>query len=137
MTKRIETVMYKKLCEKWPDISSFIRDTKIPVSHETVRQVIIKGNIVGVHLIILIAKYLGFNSNEIKQILIDIGDTEFHPFFGGYGYLSEDEKVLIDIYRKINDRPKIIDYISILAQAEGKNIKKELQILEQYLKRRM
>lgn len=135
MAKRKDNIMYKKLLAGWPDMSSFVRQTKIPVSLETVRQVVQEGNVVGVHLMILIAKYLGFNSNEIKQILIDAGDKEFHQFFGGYGYMTEDEKVLIDIYRKIDDRSKIMDYLSILAQAEGKNIKKELQILEQYLKR--
>lgn len=129
--KKKGNILYQKLKTKWPDLQTFLKETKVPISYETARLAIYHNEKIGIPLLMLLCKYLGFNATEIKKIIADAGDTDFVELIGAY--LSPDEKVLLAIYDKINDKQKILDYMEIIAKAEGQTITKELE----HLKRRI
>lgn len=129
--KKSENPLYLKFKQQgWTSIGTFLKETKVPVSAEAARMAIYLGKKISIPVLILLCKYLGFNINEIKKILIDAGDTEFVELMGGY--MTPDEKAVLGMYEKIEDKQKVFDYIELIAKAEGKNVKKELD----YLKRR-
>lgn len=129
--KKKGNILYQKLMEKWPDLRTFLKETKVPVSSESARLAIYHGRTIGIPLLMLLCKYLGFNSTEIKKILAEAGDTEYIDLIGAY--LTPDEKALLAVYEKINEKQKVLDYMEIIARAEGVTIAKELE----YLKRRI
>jgi hypothetical protein len=62
-------VLLEKLRENWDTISDFFRQTRIPLSQETVRRALYENEKVSALTFIVLAKYLGYSPVEIRGLL--------------------------------------------------------------------
>lgn|SRR5574337_288819 len=123
--KKANKLLLEKLQENYEDIAEFKRRTGVPLSFETVRRAIYLNQDMSIPALIVLCKYLGFTPLEIKKIIMDAGDKEFSSLIGDQetvSQISELEKTLLEIYRKIKSKNTVAEHLALIAQADGVNI---------------
>ncbi|MCE5312992.1 MAG: hypothetical protein LLF86_07560 [Nitrospiraceae bacterium] len=74
--------MNDRFMRHYTTLDDFREKTGCTVSRESIRACIYEGRAVSAPVLMLIAKALGYSPAEIRQILIESGDTEFYPIIG-------------------------------------------------------
>jgi hypothetical protein len=130
MQKKLKTenILLRKLRQNWRTMKNFLENSGVPVSSETARRAIFHNEPITIPPLVLLCKYLGFDGQEIKKILKKAGDEDFSSLIGGY--LSPEQEALVAIFDKIEAKSKVLDFAEIIAQNEGKSVKKELKLLK-------
>lgn len=131
-----KNLFQEKLQENYENIGDFMKRSKIPVSMETVRRLITDRKPVNTMSLIMIAKYLGFSNEEIRDVLRKPGDyilrdakemkfaADFISLMGfGGEELTEHDKMFLKVIRKIkNGKPSaynlLIKNIMYICEAE-------------------
>lgn len=126
-----------KLKENYENIGDFMKRSKIPVSMETVRRLITDRKPVNTTSLLMIAKYLGFTNEEIRDILLKPNDyilrdakemkfvKDFISLMGFGGVeISDHDKILLGSMQELAkiSRPAFnlaIYNIMYLCKAEG------------------
>lgn len=121
---RIVDPLLYEMQTQYSDISEFIKKSGIPLSFETVRRLLYGKKPVSIPTLIIISKYLGYSPAEIKKIIMQAGDRDFSALIGGqHGpELSDQEKALLEAFRKIKSRNIVADHFALIAKADNVDI---------------
>ncbi len=100
-----KNLLLDKMRENFDDLADFVKRSHMPVSMETVRRALYEGKAISIPSLILIAKYLRFTPNEIKQIIQDAGDVDFSELIGDQNTILQPwEKAILEASRQIVDK---------------------------------
>ena len=115
----------------YKDITDFWRQTKIGMSHETVRRALHGGKPVSAESFIKIAANLNFSPREIAKMVGEYLGDAFWPKMISGGELSDGDRVLLKIISKVfTDQPELwsqfVAQIALFARAAGVDITREL-----------
>lgn len=118
---KIKSILEEKMDENYENIGDFMKRSGIPVSMETVRRLITQKQPVNTASLIMIAKYLDFSNEEIRDILLSPGEfladakelkyaEDFIELmgFGGDGPLSQHDKILLTAFRDLCDKNRAV-----------------------------
>jgi hypothetical protein len=123
VSARKRNLFHDKLEENYENIGDFMKRSLAPVSMETVRRLVTEGKPVNTTSLIMVAKYLGFTNEEIRDILLSPGDyilkdakdlryaADFVSLMGyGAEALTEHDKIVLDAFRNIRkENPPIFN----------------------------
>lgn len=123
-------LLKEKFDTEFHDIAEFKKRTKCPLSVETLRRAIYLDKPVSIPILIIITKYLGFSPGDIKKILKEAGDKDFHTLIGDSAPLSEGERGLLAAISAIKEKDPqqlnlIADHIGLIGRAIGLDIKED------------
>ncbi len=126
MTSKIDAKLYeilhKKLIEGgWENIRRFTDGSKVPFSVETTRRLFSECSYKGVApaTIAIVAKYLGFSANEIRDLLREYTtDRDLWPLIGdSTNRLTKEEEATIALTNRLKEQ-NIDAYDSVLSHIE-------------------
>lgn len=134
---REKQLFQDKLSENYENIGDFMKRSRIPVSMETVRRLITDNKPVNTTSLLMIAKYLGFKNEEIrdilrkpgKYILSDAKEMKFAEDFislMGFGSeeISEHDKIILNATHNLKKKNReafilVIKSLVYVCNAEG------------------
>lgn len=126
--------IYRRLSERFQrhyhTLHDFKQRTGCKLSIETIRNHIYMEQPASAPILMLLAKHLEYTPAEIRQMLIDQGDTDFHqllPETSQGENISTENRALIEAIRIIKEKAPeqmkaIADYLDLTARAVGVNI---------------
>ncbi len=128
-SKELHSILYDKMLDSgWTSIRSFTEGSNVPMSIETVRRVLSDVEKKGIApvTIAIISKYLGFNPNEIKELLQTYTeDDDIWRLIGDHSNsMTQDEQAMQNIYHKIKQSggdalSQFTTHLSLLDSAYG------------------
>lgn len=142
------TTQEKKLCdimkdrmsvEGWDTIRRFTEGSKVPFSLETTRRIFNEKEYESVAptTIAIVARYLGFKPNEIRDLLKKYtDDKDLWPMLGdSEGRITEDEQAIVDCYKKITEAKSgigevLVRQLEFVAMIAGVDITAEVHRLK-------
>jgi len=116
--KELYEVLHNKMLESgWDSVRSFTNGSKVPFSVETTRRIFNECDYKGLAptTVAIVAKYLGFTTNEIRDLLRDYTtDRDLWPLIGdSTTRLSTEEEAMVTIYNAIKDKkPELVTTIA-------------------------
>jgi hypothetical protein len=104
--KDLYEIMWKKMQQQgWQTIRHFTEGSHVPFSVETTRRMFSKCDYKNIApaTVAIIAKYLGFTPQEIRDLLREYtNDKDLWPLIGeGSNALSPEEEAVLSVYRKV------------------------------------
>ena len=120
MAKQLNEILRERmLSEGWDTIPE---GSKVPFSLETTRRIFNDKEYLTVapHTIAVVARYLGFEPNEIRDLLREhTKDKDLWPMIGdSVERITEDEKALIGCYQKIAEKSRKVALCALVPQLE-------------------
>lgn len=123
-----------RMLENYTDILDFVNRSGVPLSFETVRRAIKDIKPVSIPSLILIYKYLGFTKEEIRDIIKELGDQDFHELIGDHKgmELTQIEEAIIVAIRKIRQKEPLslntlATQIELIAKAYQVDVSEEFK----------
>lgn len=106
MKKSVKTELYKIMLDRmhaegWENIRQFTVGSRVPFSLETVRRMFSECDYKNISppTVAVIARHLGFKTNEIKDILKDYtDDEEFWRMIGETSPLTADQEAIVGVF---------------------------------------
>jgi DNA-binding transcriptional MerR regulator len=130
----MEKKLLDRMLENYTDILDFVNRSGVPLSFETVRRAIKDIKPVSIPSLILICKYLGFTKEEIKDIIKELGDQDFHELIGDQNgmELTQIEEAIIVAIRKIRQKEPLslntlATQIELIAKAYRVDVSEEFK----------
>ena len=130
----MEKKLLDRMLENYTDILDFVNRSGVPLSFETVRRAIKDIKPVSIPSLILIYKYLGFTKEEIKDIIKELGDQDFHELIGDHNgmELTQIEEAIIVAIRKIRQKEPLslntlATQIELIAKAYRVDVSEEFK----------
>ncbi len=128
-------MLKSRMLQNYTDIADFIRRTGIPLASETLRRAIYEGKPIAFPTLIVLMKYLGFSANEIRDVLKDMGETDFSSLIGQHVPSSLDiwERAWLTAGKRLREADptrfnSLLDAMRIYAEGTGIDISKELEV---------
>jgi len=125
----MEKKLLDRMLENYTDILDFVNRSGVPLSFETVRRAIKDIKPVSIPSLILICKYLSCTKEEIKDIIKELGDQDFHELIGDQKgmELTQIEEAIILAIRKIRQKEPLslhtlATQIELIAKAYGVDV---------------
>ena len=123
-----------RMLENYTDILDFVNRSGVPLSFETIRRAIKDIKPVSIPSLILIYKYLGFTKEEIRDIIKELGDQDFHELIGDHNgmELTQIEEAIIAAIRKIRQKEPLslntlATQIELIAKAYRVDVSEEFK----------
>jgi hypothetical protein len=130
----MEKKLLDRMLENYTDILDFVNRSGVPLSFETVRRAIKDIKPVSIPSLILIYKYLGFTKEEIRDIIKELGDQDFHELIGDHKgmELTQIEEAIIAAIRKIRQKEPLslntlATQIELIAKAYQVDVSEEFK----------
>ena len=130
----MEKKLLDRMLENYTDILDFVNRSGVPLSFETVRRAIKDIKPVSIPSLILICKYLSFTKEEIKDIIKELGDQDFHELIGDHNgmELTQIEEAIIVAIRKIRQKEPLslntlATQIELIAKAYRVDVSEEFK----------
>ena len=130
----MEKKLLDRMLENYTDILDFVNRSGVPLSFETVRRAIKDIKPVSIPSLILIYKYLGFTKEEIRDIIKELGDQDFHELIGNQNgmELTQIEEAIIAAIRKIRQKEPLslntlATQIELIAKAYRVDVSEEFK----------
>lgn len=124
--KEIDSQLYKIMHDKmleqgWENVRRFTEASGVPFSLETTRRLFNECTYKGIApaTIAIIARYLGFSTAEIRNLLREYTtDEEIWPMIGvDDGKLSKDEEHWLQLYHELSANPDL--YQAVITQIDS------------------
>ena len=128
--------LLERMRRDYDSLDDFYERSKVPLAKESCRRLIYENRRVSPPVVMLIMKYLGFSTKEIKDTLIKDGETEFSSLIGECSVsLTPWEKAILHITKVFKDDSKaafgqLIGNLELISQAHGLDLAGEIAKLK-------
>lgn len=129
-TAKVYRLLQERFLAHYHTLQDFKKRTGCKLSAETIRAHIYNARPASAPILMLLAKHLDFTPAQIRQMLIDCGDTDFHQLLAADDaserLSTADRALLAAVHTITEQRPEhlktIADHLDLIAAACGVRI---------------